>query len=158
MGEQCGCHVIRQQRLKRDRSSASQHPGKSSGSYLDLSEGAGGDLVILQRRRRNGPAGVEGLWKRGHLGSGRDLHAGKLGGIELLRGRRRKRQGVNIETQQTFKDLYALFSSRAAPVCLQLPLSALFYVFPLFPRGWQRTSIKGLNCISKAEPRERQQS
>lgn len=55
-------------------------------SYLDLSDGAGGDLVVLQRRRRDGPAAVEGLGERRHLGSGRDLHAGQLGGVQLLEG------------------------------------------------------------------------
>lgn len=52
--------------------------------YLDLSDGAGGALIILQRGGRNGPTSIEGLGEWGHLGSGRDLHAGKLGGIQLL--------------------------------------------------------------------------
>lgn len=39
-------------------------------SYLDLSDGAGGDLVILQRRGRDGPAAVQGLGEWRHLGSG----------------------------------------------------------------------------------------
>lgn len=50
--------------------------GWSKGLYLDLSDGAGGDLVILQRGGGDGSAGVEGLGKRRHLGSRRDLHAG----------------------------------------------------------------------------------
>lgn len=54
------------------------------GLYLDLSDGTGGTLVVLQRGGRNGPARIEGLGERRHLGSRRDLHAGKLGGIQLL--------------------------------------------------------------------------
>lgn len=128
---------------------------KGKGVYLDLSEGTGGNLVILQRWRRDGPAGVKGLGKRRHLGSGRDLHASKLGGIELLRG---GGESSKVLTSKHSKHSTIYTLSFPAPVCLHIPLSSLFYIFPLFPWGWQRTSIKGLNCISKAEPRERQQS
>lgn len=61
------------------------------GSYLDLSDGAGGNLVVLQRGGRDGPTAIEGLGERRHLGSGGDLHAGQLGGVQLLGGRRQPR-------------------------------------------------------------------
>lgn len=124
--------------------------------YLDLSEGAGGDLVILQRRRRNGPAGVEGLGKRRHLGSGRDLHAGKLGGIELLRAGGESGKGVNIETQQTSKIYMLSFPLVLLLFAFSSPALRSFTSFLSF-QGAGREPL-GLNCISKAEPRETQQS
>lgn len=54
------------------------------GSYLDLSDRAGGSLVVLQAGGGDGPAVVGRLGEWRHLGSRRDLHAGKLGGIQLL--------------------------------------------------------------------------
>lgn len=56
------------------------------GPYLYLSEGGGSSLLILQAGGGDGPTRIKGLGQRGHLGSWRDLHAGQLGGVELLYG------------------------------------------------------------------------
>lgn len=90
---------------------------QDEGSYLDLSDGAGGDLVVLQRGGRDGPAAVERLGERRHLGSGGDLHAGELGGVQLLQGGE-KEGGVSVEELgQTLRVLYSVLPS----VCLRLP-------------------------------------
>lgn len=56
--------------------------------------------------------------------------------------------------------IFSLFLSLSASVSAFIPPPhfSFFYVFPPFPWGWHWTLFKGLNCISKAEPRERQQS
>lgn len=96
--------------------------------YLDLSDGAGGNLVILQRGGRDGPTAVEGLGKRRHLGSGRDLHAGKLGGIQLLSG-----GGETSKALTSKSSKHSKFYILSSPLFAFISLPPLFYVFPLFP-------------------------
>lgn len=87
--------------------------------YLDLSNGAGGTLVILQRRGGDGPTGTKGLGEWRHLGTRRDLHAGKVGGIQLLLGVGGRggetHKALTSESSKTFSFIFRLFLSLESP-------------------------------------------
>lgn len=123
---------------------------KSYSLYLDLSKRTGGDLVILQRWRRDRPTGVKGLGKWRHLGTGRDLHAGKLGGIELLQGGGKSVKAFTSKRSKHSK--ISLFSSYSAPVWIHFPPFLSFTSFLSFHEAGRESPSKVLTVFQRQNP------
>lgn len=123
--------------------------------YLYVSDGTGGALVILQRRGRNGPTGIEGLGEWRHLGSRRDLHAGELGGIQLLWGGRNpltSKSSIHSKSYSLSFPLHMTLCCFCVGLHLLLSLSLSFTSFLSFHEAGREPPSKVLTVFQRLNP------